>query len=450
MVRRRSFGLPRRPLDRRIVIALCSTTFFLWIGGSSVLPLLPTYLRAHGSTPGLVGVVMASYFAASVLTQYPAGRLSDRIGRSPVLVAGLVLFAAGSVGFSFSAHPGFAVLFRSLQGIGAGAVTVAAAATIGSTVSVEDRGGAFGALYGSQMLALAVGPLVGSEIGTSSMRLLFLLAAGFAVVALVPLAQMTRVAPVSSAQPEEPAPNDIRAETLEALSGAAPAGLPQNLRRSRIVATPAVVGVLIAFFATGLIVGVYEACWSLLLHLRGASTSEIGLSWTLFALPFALLSVPAGRLADRLDRRVLAIGGLAAAVAFCAAYPFLHSVAMLVGLGSLEAACSVIGAPAAVLILTEATPSDLLGGAQGLLETGRTAATAASAGAAGALFAIDPVIPFTLAAGLSAAGCLVMAWVWRRVPGRAAATGSGGVFPGAGRTSHRSAQPSGAAPSPID
>ena len=105
---------------------------------------------------------------------------------------------------------------------------------------------------------------------------------------------------------------------------------------------------------------------------------------------------------------------------FAAVYPFLHSVRLLVGLGALEAACAVIGAPAAVLILTDATSTDAQGEAQGALETGRTAATAASAAASGALFAVDPRLPFTLAAALSLVACVAMAWAWRTTPSRPA------------------------------
>ncbi len=399
-------------------MALSATTFLLWVGGSAILPLLPSYLRSEGSTPGLVGLVMASYFAASVLTQYPAGRISDRFGRREVIVVGLLLFVAGNIGFALLHGPWFAILFRSLQGIGAGAVTVASAATIGARVQASDRGGSFGALYGSQMLALAIGPLVGSIIGQSSMRLLFLVGAVAGGVALVPLAAVTGDRRAVNLPTDIAAPERRLVDEFGSLVGANPAALGATRERSRVQLNAAIVGVIVAFFATGLLVGVYESCWTLLLRSRHASTFDIGLSWTLFALPFAALSIPAGRLAGRMNRRVLAIGGLGLSAVFCSIYPFLHSVGWLVGLGSLEAACSVIGAPAAVLILTDATSQAAQGEAQGLLETGRTAATAVSAAAAGALFAIDPRVPFTLAAALSLVGCVAMAWMWRSAPQR--------------------------------
>jgi MFS transporter, DHA1 family, multidrug resistance protein len=414
VARSKSFGLPKDRAERRLVIALSATTLLLWIGGSAILPLLPTYLRSEGSSPGIVGLVMASYFAASVLTQYPAGRISDRIGRREVIVAGLAFFVAGNLGFALVHGPWFAILFRSLQGIGAGAVTVASAATIGARVASSDRGGSFGALYGSQMLALAVGPLVGSIIGQTSMRALFFAGAAAGGAALAPLFGMTGDGRVEATTHSRAANSDgAPVGELEYLSGATPAGLGATRARSRVQPSAALAGVIVAFFATGLLVGVYESCWTLLLRSRHASSFDIGLSWTLFALPFAALSIPAGRLADRFDRRVLAIGGLGASAVFGATYPFIHSVGWLVGLGALEATCSVIGAPAAVLILTDATTRDAQGEAQGLLETGRTAATALSAAASGALFAIDPRIPFTTAAALAIVGCIAMGWVWR-------------------------------------
>ena len=285
-------------------------------------------------------------------------------------------------------------------------------------MQASDRGGSFGALYGSQMLALAIGPLVGSIIGQSSMRLLFLVGAVAGGVALVPLAAVTGDRRAVNLPTDIAAPERRLVDEFGSLVGANPAALGATRERSRVQLNAAIVGVIVAFFATGLLVGVYESCWTLLLRSRHASTFDIGLSWTLFALPFAALSIPAGRLAGRMNRRVLAIGGLGLSAVFCSIYPFLHSVGWLVGLGSLEAACSVIGAPAAVLILTDATSQAAQGEAQGLLETGRTAATAVSAAAAGALFAIDPRVPFTLAAALSLVGCVAMAWMWRSAPQR--------------------------------
>jgi DHA1 family multidrug resistance protein-like MFS transporter len=151
--------------------------------------------------------------------------------------------------------------------------------------------------------------------------------------------------------------------------------------------------------------------------LRHATSTQVGLSWTLFALPFALLSVPAGRLAGRFDRRALTLVALGSSAAFCALYPFLHSVAVLVVCCTFEAIGAVIGTPAAVLVLTAAIPANAQGEAQGSVETARTAATAVAAAASGALFGIDPLVPFVASAGIVLVACVAVGVAWRSLPG---------------------------------
>ncbi len=439
-----------------MVGALSGATLLLWVGGSAILPLLPRYLRHEGSSPALVGVVMAAYFAASVATQYPVGRLSDRIGRRPVVLGGLVLFSLGSLGFALVSGAGPAIVSRALQGIGAGAVTVAAAATIGTEVTVAERGPAFGALYGSQMLALAVGPLVGSVVGQRSMSVLFVAAAIAALLAAAPILAVipagrgtllhaagtgaaTSVTLATPGTPVTPAegPVPTHSDELEVLAACAPGGVghhPPGERpqedghrpaRAPLRRNPAFVGVLAVFAATGLLGGVYESCWTLLMTLRHASSFEIGLSWTLFALPFAVLSVPAGRLATRADPRVLVLGSLACSGAFCTLYPFLHDVPLMVAFGAFEAVGAVVGSPAALLVLVRSVSPTVQGGAQGSVETARTAATALAAAASGALFGLDPVAPFALGTTLVAVAGGGVAWVWRSLPRVAPAAGPG-------------------------
>jgi MFS family permease len=421
-----------------MVGALSGATLLLWVGGSAILPLLPRYLRHEGSSPALVGVVMAAYFAASVATQYPVGRLSDRIGRRPVVLGGLVLFSLGSLGFALVAGAGPAIVSRALQGIGAGSVTVAAAATIGTEVGASERGAAFGALYGSQMLALAVGPLVGSIVGERSMSVLFVAAAIAALLAAAPVVAVipggrATLAGRSRAGGEASEPSargtlPTTEEELEVLAGCAPGGVghrPPGERergdgrrtaRARLPLSPAFVGVLAVFAATGLLGGVYESCWTLLMTLRHASSFEIGLSWTLFALPFAVLSVPAGRLANRADPRALVLGSLACSGAFCTLYPLLHDVPLMVAFGAFEAVGAVVGSPAALLVLVRSVPPTVQGEAQGSVETARTAATALAAAVSGALFGFDPVAPFALGTALVVVAAGGVAWSWRYLP----------------------------------
>jgi MFS transporter, DHA1 family, multidrug resistance protein len=143
------------------------------------------------------------------------------------------------------------------------------------------------------------------------------------------------------------------------------------------------------------------------------------LSWTLFALPFALFSPIAGRLADRLDRRWLAGTAVVASSGFAVLYPFLTSVPLLVGLGSLEAIGVAIAIPAAQSLLTQAATPQTLGRAQGFFTTVETGSIAVAAAVSGALFGVARWIPFLSA---SLAGVLLVAALpimWRGLQGHA-------------------------------
>jgi DHA1 family multidrug resistance protein-like MFS transporter len=168
------------------------------------------------------------------------------------------------------------------------------------------------------------------------------------------------------------------------------------------------------------VLGVYEACWTLLLTDRGAEQWQIGLSWTLFSVPFVVMSKPAGWLADHLDRRWLVGAAVASSIGFCTLYPFLHSLAWLLGLGAVEAIGVAVALPAAQSLLTQwSTPAEV-GRVQGMFSTSETGSIALSAAIGGSLFSVTAWLPFVVGAvgSLSLALCLPV--VWRGVPGRAA------------------------------
>jgi DHA1 family multidrug resistance protein-like MFS transporter len=374
----------------RLVRNLALATGLQWVGASAILPLLPLYLRHNGGSAVLVGGVMSAFFAAGILFQYPAGHLADRFGHRPVLVAGLLLYSAASVAFLLPVPPAWYVALRGVQGAGAGAVQVASFALVALAVPAERRGRAFSALYGAQLAAMAVGPLVGSAAGIGAMGALFTATALTALLACVPV--------VAGTPPG-----------LDAVAGRPHVRLPIGR---------AVVGVLLASIAAGAITGVYEACWSLLLDRRGAQAWQIGLSWTLFATPFAAMAPLAGRLADRLDRRVLVTVALATTCGFAATYPFLPQLWLVIGLGAIESIGVAVAYPAAQSLLSQAAPAEALGRAQGLASTTQTGAIAVAAAAGGALFAAAPWAPFVTAALVAGAITATLPFVWRTVEGR--------------------------------
>jgi len=375
--------------ERRVVAVVTSALFVYGVGASAVLPILPLFLRSRHTGDAMIGAVIAAFFVAGVLTQYGAGWLTDRLGQRVVIVGGLSIYAVASCGFLASLDAGGYVTLRALQGLGSGAVTVAGLSMVAAAVPAERRGRAFSRVFAAQLGGMAIGPVIGSVVGSAHMSWLFVVTAVAAVIAVGPV-----------------------------LWGV-PAGRPVHETESGLAVSRGLVGVVLVGVAGGVIGGAYESCWSLLMASRGAAVWQVGMSWTLFAIPFAAISPLAGRLVDRLDRRWLAITSMIASAGFAVTYPFLPTPAWLMGLGVFESVAVAIAFPAAQSLLAEAAPESALGRAQGLFTTAETAAIAAAAAVSGYLFSLARWVPFVVAASIAVGLMSVLPVLWRDVAGKA-------------------------------
>ena len=163
---------------------------FRMLGMFMVLPVLATYgQELAGSTPALIGLAIGAYGLTQALLQIPFGVLSDRIGRRPVIYAGLLIFAAGSV-LAANADTIWGVIAgRVLQG--AGAISAAVMALLSDLTREQHRTKAM-ALIGMSIgvsfaLAMVTGPLVTRAFGLSG---LFWITAGLALLGIVIVAGM--------------------------------------------------------------------------------------------------------------------------------------------------------------------------------------------------------------------------------------------------------------------
>ena len=97
------------------------------LGLFMVLPVITLFGgELQGATPFALGLVVGAYGLSQALCQIPLGALSDRIGRRPVVVGGLLVFAVGGLIAAMSDHVWGVVLGRFLQGAGAISSTVMA------------------------------------------------------------------------------------------------------------------------------------------------------------------------------------------------------------------------------------------------------------------------------------------------------------------------------------
>lgn len=176
---------PAFPHQRRHVTVLALLYAFRMLGLFMVLPVLVLYADQYEhSTPFLMGVALGAYGCSQALLQIPFGAWSDRWGRRPVIAAGLIIFALGSVVAATADSVYGLILGRFLQG--AGAIASALMAMVADLTSDESRTKAMagiGAAIGlSFSLALVLGPVVSNWSGIAG---IFWLTAGLAGLGLL-------------------------------------------------------------------------------------------------------------------------------------------------------------------------------------------------------------------------------------------------------------------------
>lgn len=124
--------------ERRAVTIVTTIAMLRMVGLFSLLPVLSLYAASlDGATPMLVGIAVGAYGLTQAALQVPFGALSDRFGRVPVIVAGLLVFALGSALAAFSDSIGGVIIGRFLQG--AGAVSATLIALVADVTRVEVR-----------------------------------------------------------------------------------------------------------------------------------------------------------------------------------------------------------------------------------------------------------------------------------------------------------------------
>jgi len=174
--------------ERRTALGLAGVYGFRMLGLFLILPVFALFAETlPGATPLLTGVAIGIYGLTQALLQIPFGMLSDRIGRKPVILGGLLLFALGSAVAAYASTIEWIIVGRALQGSGAIAAAVMALAADLTREEIRTRVMAvIGMTIGvSFMLAMIAGPALDAWFGVSG---IFWITAGLAMLGMALIA----------------------------------------------------------------------------------------------------------------------------------------------------------------------------------------------------------------------------------------------------------------------
>ena len=385
---------------RPAVFLLMGALFTSALAYSAVLPVLPLILQRSGLTPGAVtwhtGMLTGVYMLTVFLFAPLWGRVSDRIGRRPLIVLGLAGMAVALIGFALFRTLPLAYVSRALTGIFVAAVIPVATAEVGDISDLSSRAHRFALLTSASLLGFLAGPALGGWLTNASWlgSGASVGAGGYApVVAAAVLSALTAVAVMLLLPRGRPVSAD--GETRDAVAPNGPA-----IDR----AAPALLVLLVMFALASFEVGITLRGQQRL----GWSPAQIGL---VFAECSVVMVIIQGFLFSMLIKRVpggwLLGPGLAAMIAGLALIPVTADYDRILLLVMLISAGASVVAP---MITYWASMG--AGLAQGAALGTQTAASslgqALGSAAVATLFGILPAAPFWLAAALLAGGAALL------------------------------------------
>ena len=171
--------------SRKNTLILGFTLLVVMLGYGMIIPILPFLITKLGGNGREMGL-LASVYAAMQLVCAPFwGTFSDRIGRRPVLLIGVLGYAIMMFIFGLSTRFWMLFVARTFSGVLSSGAMPTALAYLSDNLPEKERGGAMGQLNASLGLGMVLGPLLGGLLSTDSLSLPFFVGAGLALLALL-------------------------------------------------------------------------------------------------------------------------------------------------------------------------------------------------------------------------------------------------------------------------
>ncbi len=404
---------------KRISI-LMATAFVDMIGFAIVFPLLPFYALRFNADVWLIGWLIAAFSVAQLAVAPLWGRFSDRYGRRPAILVGLLISAFAFL--VFSAADSLLTLFvsRLVQGIGGG-TTAVLQAYVGDAIAPKDRAKAFGWLSAATAAGVMIGPAIGSLSFGFGAQYPGLIAAGLCFTSFL----------IARKWLQEPRPHDlpttdpnvpekkVAAQERRARSGAGPRRSISEVAIEVLTHPGREVPRLIWIYSVGMLGFMsMTAVMALFLEAQfGVNEQTIGPFFVYIGfLSIVMRAVVLGKAVDRFgETRVMRAGAFSLAIGlFAIPLPtFLIGTFMVVTFVPIGTALLF---PNVLALVSHRVPSQELGQTMGVQQSFGGVARVIAPLWATAIFELGPSLPFFISAGVVGIVTLIAFSVKAAVP----------------------------------
>lgn len=171
--------------NRRNLTILSLTLGVVMLGFGMVMPIMPFYVESMGASATQLGLLVAVSPLIQLVASPIWGSVSDRRGRKPVLIAGLLGYGISMLLFGLATELWMLFAARALGALLSAATMPTTMAYVSDSTSEQDRGAGMGALGAATGLGLILGPALGGLLGSQSLSTPFFLTAGVCLLTLL-------------------------------------------------------------------------------------------------------------------------------------------------------------------------------------------------------------------------------------------------------------------------